>query len=58
MSVERIIETNGLSLSVVPVTLSWDDLVSEGTVTQEMAAGSDFCRRAALRTSTQLLLPP
>lgn len=58
MSVERIIETNGLSLSVVPVTLSWDDLVSEGTVAQEMAVGSESCCGAALDTSTELLLLP
>lgn len=58
MSVERIIETNGLSVSVVLVTLSWDDFVSEGTVAQEMAAGSEFCCETALGTSSQLLLVP
>lgn len=58
MSVERIIETNGLRSSVVPVTLSWDDFVSEGTVAQEMAAGSKSCCGAALGTSNQLLLVP
>jgi len=58
MSVERIIESNGLSLCVVPMTLSWDDLVSEGTVALEMAAGSGSCCGAVLGTSSQLLLLP
>lgn len=48
---ERIVETNGFGFPVVPVTLSWDDLVSEATVAQNMAAGSGSGCGAALSTS-------
>lgn len=58
MSVERIIETNGWSSSVLPGTLYRGDLVSEGTVAQEMAAGSGSCYRAGLGAPNQLLLVP
>lgn len=51
MSLARIIETDGFGLSVVPGTLSWDDLVPEGAVMQEMAARSGSCCRAVLSAS-------
>lgn len=51
-------ETNGWSSSVLPGTLYRGDLVSEGTVAQEMAAGSGSCYRAGLGAPNQLLLVP